>query len=115
MKKITIIALLALAVIAGFGGWYLYSADRHAPSFRTAAVERGDLQATISATGTIEPEEVVDVGSQVAGQIKELGADPRDSRKHIDYGSQVEEGTVLARIDATLYQTQVDQAKAQLA
>src|SRR5947209_1639745 len=108
---------LVLVLAGGGGAVYLYAG--HGPSkaagFRTAAVERGDLQATISATGTIEPEEVVDVGAQVAGQIKELGADPHDSRKHIDYGSQVEEGTVLARIDDSLYKTQVDQAAAQLA
>jgi HlyD family secretion protein len=43
--------------------------------FRTAPVERGDLLSTISATGTVEPEEVVDVGAQVMGRIRDLGVD----------------------------------------
>ena len=117
MKKIIIIALLALSAVAGFGGWY-YSADKHGTTFRTTKVARGDLQATISATGTIEPEEVVDVGAQVNGPIIGFGADPRseaDSRfrgKLIDYGSPVHRGTVLAQIDPSTYQAQVDQWKA---
>src|SRR5262249_12112458 len=83
-------------------------------TFRTVQVERGDLMATISATGTIEPEEVVDVGAQVAGQIVTFGEDPRGG-KLIDYGSPVEKDTVLARIDDSVYRAQGDRAKAQLA
>jgi HlyD family secretion protein len=75
-------------------------------------VRRGDLVATISATGTVEPEEVINVGAQVAGQILAFGKDPKG--KTIDYGSEVEEGTVLARIDDSLYQADVDQANAAL-
>src|SRR5262249_18007875 len=73
-----------------------------------------DLLATISATGTVEPEEVVDVGAQVAGQIVTFGEDPRGG-KMIDYGSPVEKDTVLARIDEAVYQAQVDRTKAQVA
>jgi HlyD family secretion protein len=80
--------------------------------FRTAPVARGDLQVTVSATGTIEPEEVVDVGAQVVGMIREFGRDPRDPSKPIDYGSAVDVGTVLAQVDDTLYRAQLDQARA---
>src|SRR5262249_52467012 len=83
-------------------------------TYRTAVAERGDLQATISATGTIQPEEVVDVGAQVAGLIQSFGRDLRDSSKMIDYGSPVERDTVLAHIDESLYQAQVEQAKPQV-
>jgi HlyD family secretion protein len=83
-------------------------------SFRTAAVKRGDLLITIGATGTVEPEEVVDVGAQVAGKIEAFGTAPDGSGKAIDYGSSVEEGTVLAQIDDALYQADVEQARAQL-
>jgi HlyD family secretion protein len=116
MRKILyslVLAALALG-LAVYGVGHVWSTGP-ANAFRSAAVERGDLHATISATGTIEPEEVVDVGAQVAGQIKEFGTDPNDSHRHIDYGSRVEQGTVLARIDDSVYQSQVDQAKAQLA
>jgi HlyD family secretion protein len=75
-------------------------------------VQRRDLLATISATGTVEPEEVVDVGAQVAGQIIAFGKDKNG--KSIDYGSTVEQGTVLAQIDDALYRADVETAKAQL-
>src|SRR5262249_18793685 len=99
---------------AGLGGWYYFYASHAAPSYRTASVERGTLLATISATGTIQPEEAIDVGAQVAGMIKEFGPDPRDSTKHVDYGKAVEEGTVLARIDDSLYKADVKQTEGQL-
>ena len=81
-------------------------------SFRTVAVKQGDLQASISATGTVEPEEVIDVGAQVAGKIVAFGQDKNG--KTVDYGSVVAEGTVLARIDDALYAADAEQAKAQL-
>ena len=59
--------------------------------YHIAPVKRGELLATISATGTVEPEEVIDVGAQVAGQINSFGKDKNG--KTIDYGSVVEEGT----------------------
>ncbi|MEJ2039172.1 MAG: efflux RND transporter periplasmic adaptor subunit, partial [Desulfosarcinaceae bacterium] len=75
-------------------------------------VQRSDLLITISATGTVEPEEVIDVGAQVAGKILSFG---RDSNGHtVDYGSQVTEGTVLARIDDSVYVFEADNAKAQV-
>ncbi|HMF13378.1 MAG TPA: efflux RND transporter periplasmic adaptor subunit, partial [Gemmataceae bacterium] len=110
---VTIVVILAVAA-AGFGGWYYLYGHQSPVSYRTAPVERGTLLATISATGTIQPEEVIDVGAQVQGMIKEFGPDPRDSRKFVDYGTEVEPGTVLAKIDDKLYKADADQAKAQL-
>jgi HlyD family secretion protein len=111
MKNAIILCLL-LAVAGGIGGWYYYGSDHRGPGFRTVQVERGDLLATINATGTIEPEEVIDIGAQVAGQILSFGQDPRG--KTIDFGSPVEKDTVLAHIDDALYKAQVDQANAQV-
>lgn len=113
MKK-AIVTVLLLAGVATYGGWQYYHLDTRTNSFRTVQIERGDLVATISATGTIQPEEVIDVGAQVAGQILSFGTDPRNSSKAIDYGSPVEKGTVLARIDESLYQALVDRAQAQV-
>ena len=78
------------------------------------AIKRGDLLSTIGATGTAEPEEVVDVGAQVMGLILEFGRDPHDPSKLIDYGSVVEKGTVLAKIDPTPYEAALEQAEATL-
>src|SRR5436309_10701181 len=96
------VAALLLAC-AGVGGalWFSSGAKAQVSPYRTAPVKRGELLVTISATGTVEPEDVVDVGAQVAGRVDGFGND--DQKKPIDYGSQVEEGTVLARIDDSLY------------
>ena len=111
--------LLACAVLlllggAGWGVWYWHSAGTGAVSYRTERVTRGDLTAVINATGTVEPVEVIDVGAQVTGQIKEFGKDLDNSTKNIDYRSRVEVGTVLARIDDGLYRPDVGVAEADL-
>ena len=80
----------------------------------TEAPKRGDQVRTVRALGTLEPEELVDVGAQVGGVIQEFGQDPRDPKRSIDYGSPVLQGTVLARIDPRLYEAQVEAAKAKL-
>src|SRR5437867_11038983 len=113
MKRLLVLLLLVPLLGAG-GVWYWRSNGRARSPFRTASVQRGDLVATINAAGTIEPEEVVDIGAPVAGQIKSFGHDPRDEKRQIDYGSPVKEGTVLARIDESLYQSQLKQAEANL-
>ena len=111
MRKL--LAFLLFSAVAAAGAWwYTQRAADRSVSFRTAAVHRGELHLTISATGTVEPEEVVDVGAQVAGMIKSLGPDPRDSARTVDYGTPVEQGTVLALIDDSLYTSDVDQATA---
>ncbi len=96
--------VLFLLVAAGLAGgmqtsWHWYRGRTSEPLFRTDHPTRGSLVATIVATGTIEPEEVIDVVAQVAGQIISFGRDPANAKRTIDYGSPVEQGTVLARID----------------
>ena len=87
-------------------------------AFRTIPITRGDIAATISCIGTIEPEEVVEVGAQLAGKIVSLGDDPRGVTdlkyrgKTIDYGSPVEAGTVLARIDDAICKARVEKENA---
>jgi HlyD family secretion protein len=112
MKKL--LALLLVLILAGGGAYaYWYRSAGTNLAFRTVPVTRGDLLVTISATGTVEPEEVVDVGAQVAGKIEAFGEDPRRNGRVIDYGSPVEVGTVLARIESSLYAADVAQAAAQ--
>jgi len=108
---ITIIVIIVLAVIGCIGVWWLRSNVKQDSVFRTAQVKRGNLLSTISATGTVEPTEVVDVGAQVGGLIKIFGKDKNG--KTIDYASVVEEGTVLAKIDDSLYAAALETAKAQ--
>jgi HlyD family secretion protein len=103
---VVVVAALALTV-------YLLRGSDKSAGFKTVQVKRGDLQATISATGTVEPEEVVDIGAQVAGRIVTFGKDIHGGE--VDYGSFVEAGTVLAQIDDALYAADAASAKAQLA
>src|SRR5882762_9988277 len=112
-RKIHVIVIGSLALFGALAVWGWRARNGHKWIFRTVPVSRGDLVATIEATGTVEPEEVVDVGAQVAGQIISFGKDKNG--KPIDYGSVVEEGTVLAQIDDSLYAADLAQARAQLA
>jgi len=88
MKKLIVFILIAAAASgAGYFKWYHNVPE---PSeFRTLAVQRGDLLNAISATGSIEPVEVVDVGAQIIGRIKSFGPDLECSGKTVDYGSHV--------------------------
>jgi HlyD family secretion protein len=108
----TFIAILIAAFAVGAGAWWWHTRDHSQLSFRTAVVKRGDVAANISASGTIEPEEVVDVGAQVAGLIKSFGTDIEG--KKIDYGSVIEEGAVLAKIDESVYAADLAVARAQM-
>lgn len=74
-----------------------------APSHAFATVERGDLQTSVSATGTLSPLITVLVGSQVSGIIDKVYA---------DFNSQVHAGDVVAQIEPSLFKAQVAQAKA---
>jgi HlyD family secretion protein len=111
---IKFIVILAVLAGLGYGGfvWYAKATAPPAVTFRTAPVKRGELLAAISATGTVEPEEVIDVGAQVAGQINEFGKDVNG--KTVDYGSVVDENTTLAEIDTVLYNSDVEVAQAQV-
>jgi HlyD family secretion protein len=104
--------IILLAALAGAVGWYLKRDNGQSLAYRTVPVKRGNLTVSISATGTVEPEEVIDVGAQVAGQIVSFGKDVNG--KTVDYGSVVNEGTVLAKIDDSLYAADAAQAEAQV-
>jgi HlyD family secretion protein len=110
--KKAVIAITVLAAAAAVAGWYLNPRSQRTTAYRTVRVTRGNLLVAISATGTVEPEEVIDVGAQVAGQILSFGRDV--DGKTVDYGSKVTEGTVLAKIDESLYAAEAAQAEAQV-
>ena len=115
MKKY-VVALVALLVLAG-AFFAVRSALSGPPAaavrFVSEAVVRADVVSTIAASGTLEPVELVDVGSQVSGQIVAFGVD--ESGAEVDYCSPVTNGTVLARIDDVTYLADLDVAKAQFA
>ncbi len=90
LRNLILFLFAAAGLAAGVrASWHWYSESAKEPLFRTDHPTRGSLVATIIATGTIEPEEVIDVGAQVAGQITSFGQDPSDPKHTIDYGTPV--------------------------
>lgn len=101
--------ILALCAALAGGSYYAwqtwFSAGERADVLLTAAVTRGDIEDTVTATGTLQPQNYVDVGTQVSGQLKKL---------MVDVGTIVTAGQLLAEIDASVYQAKVDADRAQL-
>jgi HlyD family secretion protein len=110
MKTIAAIVVTGVLAAGAFFWSQVNAPTAEGPNFRLGTAERRDVALKIAASGTIEPEEIVDVGAQVAGKITAFGVEP-DSEKPIDYGSPVEPGTVLARIDDALYLAEVQLAR----
>lgn len=73
--------------------------------YTTEPVTRGDIENLVTATGTLQPQDYVDVGAQVSGQLKKL---------HVEVGTEVKAGDLLAEIDATVFAAKVDATRAQL-
>ena len=107
---------LIILVIGGasYGGYRYFSQKKVAvkQNYNTEKITVGDITDFISATGTVEPEELINVGAQVQGMIRVFGQDTEG--KSIDYASRVTEGMVLARNDDTLYSAAVKSAQANL-
>jgi HlyD family secretion protein len=96
---------LIAAVISAGGYAYLQGAQKLPVKYRTAKVERGNLAQIVTATGTINPLQTVQVGSQVSGLITNLYA---------DFNSEVKEGQLVARIDPAPFQIKVSEMEANL-
>ena len=96
---------IALALALGGAGWWYTRQAAQAPQYRTAAIERGAVVASVQASGQVMPVTQVSVGTQVSGQIRELFA---------DFNSEVKAGQIIAQIDPQLIEFQVRQAQADL-
>src|SRR5262245_27922809 len=97
---------LALGAIAAAGArWNTWAAPA-TPVYATVTIRRGDLAKTISATGQVQALTTVQVGTQVSGRISEI---------HVDFNDRVRAGQVIARIDPSEIEAQLQQAKATLA
>ena len=104
MRRKTFLLLAAVCISLTLGAWSL-ARRRDSIEYRTVAVERGDVNATISATGNPNAVVTVQVGSQVSGTILALFA---------DFNTKVKKGELIARIDPAPFQAKVDQAQANL-
>jgi HlyD family secretion protein len=95
-------ALLIVALSAA-GYAYFNGALRTPVKYKTLKVERGSITRAVTATGTINPIQTVQVGSQVSGIIRNL---------YVDFNSEVKEGQLVARIDPAPFQTRVAEMEA---
>jgi macrolide-specific efflux system membrane fusion protein len=101
-----VLAVCAALAAGGYYAWRTWRAGGNAAGeYLTAVIQRGDIEDTVSATGTLQPRDFVDVGTQVSGQLKVL---------RVEVGQAVKKGDLLAEIDPTVYLSKVDADRAQL-
>lgn len=105
IKRHPWVSLSVLVLVLALGVWLWPTGDGGAGQWRTAKVERADIEDLVTALGTLEPLDYVDVGAQVSGQLEKL---------HVDVGDTVKKGQLLAEIDASVQQARVEEGKAQL-
>ena len=104
MKK-ALLAFVFIAIGVTAYGYLAYTRTEFVPDIRTVAVTEGDIVDTVGATGALEAVTTVNVGSQVSGIIQDL---------LVDFNSIVREGDVIMRLDPSLFETQIEQARANL-
>ena len=106
-RRVVVSAVVAL--VLGGGAYLLWERFRERPDdlgqYQLVKVQRTDLEDLVTATGSLQPRDYVDVGAQVSGQLKKI---------HVETGSVVQAGDLLAEIDPTVYRANVDARRAQL-
>jgi len=107
-RRRTLAAAIFLLLLAGAAGagWYWWHGRSAAPRYVTQAVTKGDIERSVTMTGTVDPVTTVQVGSYVSGIVKALGC---------DFNTEVKIGQVCARIDPEPFQLVVEQDRADLA
>jgi len=95
---VAVLAVVAVVLMRGRG-------HGETGTYRFVAIARGDVESTVSATGSLSAVSTVQVGTQVSGQVSEI---------HADFNSHVTKGELLARIDPTLQEQAVKDARTSL-
>src|SRR5687767_9340704 len=103
-RPVPIIAVVVALILIGFA--FRQCRSGSGQTFQTVAVARGPITQAVTATGTLNPVQNVQVGSQVSGNIQKLFA---------DFNSIVKAGQVIAQIDPVVFQANVNQAEGELA
>ena len=105
-RKRLLIAGLGLLAVFAIVGFVVHRRGEDGTTFRLASVERGNVQQTVSSTGTLSAVKTVQVGTQVSGKV---------AAQFADFNDHVKKGQLLARIDPTLQQQAVRDAEAGVA
>ena len=107
LKNKRILGSLLVVLVLATGAWaFMRKASADPVTYRFAEVTRGDVRATVSATGSLSAVTTVQVGTQVSGQVAAI---------YVDFNDRVKQGQLLARIDPTLQQQAVREAEASYA
>lgn len=99
------ILILISTIILVFGFIFMIAKIETKPKYELSKVQKQTITETVEASGTINPVKTVSIGSQVSGMIKEI---------YVDFNSKVKKGELLAQIDPSLFQAQVDKAQGDL-
>jgi HlyD family secretion protein len=102
-KKQLAAGVAVLALVATSGWWWMQHSAAQTVEYRTAKIERGSLQASVAASGAVNPVALVTVGTQVSGQIRDV---------FVDFNSEVKSGQLLAQIDPETFEYRVRSAQA---
>ncbi len=105
MKRAIIVLVIIAAIGGGAAAYYMRKGGPEV-TVNTSPVTRGDIVDTVPSTGTLQAVTTVQVGSQVSGTIQEM---------HADFNSIVRKGQVIAKLDPSLLDAQLNQSKANLA
>src|SRR5882672_381060 len=105
LRTVVVTVVVVAAAAASFGIYHQRTSKTSEAKYRTETVDKGTVSETVTATGTISAVTTVQVGSQVSGIIQSL---------HADYNSPVKKGQLLATLDPTPFQLQVQQRLADL-
>jgi len=103
-KSRPLVALLAAGLLLGLAAFSFWPRQA-TPQYTYETLQRGDIENLVTATGSLQPRDYVDVGAQVSGQLKKI---------HVEVGSRVKAGDLLAEIDTTVYAAKVEASRAQL-
>lgn len=93
-----------LIVIVGLLSWWLLKGD-DAPQYSTQEASKGELSVSVTATGTLQPTNTVDISSELSGTVHQV---------LVDYNDVITKGQILATLDTTKLKDQIAQAKANL-
>ncbi len=108
-KKRVFVAIAVLLVAGAAASYYQKEnnkAKEEEPKYKTAAADKGNITQTVTASGTLNPVALINVGSQVSGTVVELKA---------DFNDRVKQGQVLLKLDPTIFNAQIKQSEASLA
>lgn len=100
-----VLGCIALAIVAALVGVNSRATDPE-ELYRTSLIGRHDVEETVAAAGRVRPRAHVDVGARVSGQLRKL---------HVKIGDVVQEGHLLAEIDAEAQEAKVEGIRAELA